>query len=56
MMNEKGCEVNSAIGCGVTDCKFNCAGAHCTLRKIHVGNVCGCNTDSCTCCDSFEKK
>ena len=55
MMNEKmGNEVNTSIGCGVTECKYNCAGDYCTLRKIHVGNTCA--AESCTCCDSFERK
>ena len=39
MMNEKGCEINTSIGCGVTECKYNRAGDYCTLRKIHVGNT-----------------
>jgi hypothetical protein len=26
------------------------------LRKIHVGNTCNCDAESCTCCDSFERK
>jgi hypothetical protein len=56
MMNEKGLEVNTAIGCGVTECKYNRSGDYCTLRKIHVGNTCSCDSESCTCCDSFEKK
>lgn len=54
MMNEKNCEVNTAIGCGVTECKYNRSGDYCTLRKIHVGNAC--SNESCTCCDSYEKK
>ncbi len=53
MMNENK-EVNTSIGCGVTECKFNRAGDYCTLSKIHVG--CSCSKESCTCCDSFEKK
>ena len=56
MMNEKNHEVNTSIGCGVTECKYNCAGDYCTLRKIHVGNTCASSADSCTCCDSFERK
>lgn len=57
MMNEENRQnVNNAIGCGVTECKYNCAGDYCTLRKIHVGNTCDCNTTHCTCCDSFERK
>ena len=55
MTNEKCCDVNTAIGCGVTECKYNRAGDYCTLRKIHVGNSCG-SANSCTCCDSYEKK
>jgi len=54
MMNEN--EVNTSIGCGVTECKYNRAGDFCTLRKIHVGNTCSCDAESCTCCDSFERK
>lgn len=54
MMNEK--EVNTSIGCGVTECKYNRSGDYCTLRKIHVGNTCSCDAESCTCCDSFERK
>jgi hypothetical protein len=54
-MNKQNChDVNMAIGCGVTECKYNCAGDYCTLRKIHVGNTCA--SESCTCCDSFERK
>jgi hypothetical protein len=49
-------EVNTSIGCGVTECKYNRAGDYCTLRKIHVGNTCSCDAESCTCCDSFERK
>ena len=57
MMNKQTChDVNTAIGCDVTECKYNCAGDFCTLRKIHVGNNCSCNAESCTCCDSFERK
>ncbi len=53
MMNERQ-DVNSAIGCGVTECKYNSCGDYCTLRKIHVGNTC--DAGHCTCCDSFEQK
>lgn len=53
-MNCKTNEVNTAIGCGVTNCKYNCRGDYCTLSKIHVGNTCA--EGSCTCCDSYEKK
>lgn len=53
-MNEMMNEVNKSIGCGVTECKYNRSGDYCTLSKIHVGNTC--STDSCTCCDSFQKK
>ena len=56
MNNQNGHEVNMAIGCGVTECKYNRAGDYCTLRKIHVGNTCSCDAESCTCCDSFERK
>ena len=56
MMNENVQEVNTSIGCGVTECKYNRAGDYCTLRKIHVGNTCSCDAESCTCCDSFERK
>ena len=56
MMNEHCQEVKTSIGCGVTECKYNRAGDYCTLRKIHVGNVCSCDAESCTCCDSFERK
>ena len=56
MMNEYGQEVNTSIGCGVTECKYNRAGDYCTLRKIHVGNTCNSAAECCTCCDSFEKK
>ena len=55
MMNEKNHEVNTSIGCGVTECKYNRSGDYCTLRKIHVGNCCG-DAQSCTCCDSYEKR
>lgn len=56
MMNKQNQEVNTSIGCGVTDCKYNRSGDYCTLRKIHVGNTCNCDAESCTCCDSFERK
>ncbi len=56
MMNEMNKEVNTAIGCGVTDCKYNRAGNYCTLRKIHDDNNCSCDAESCTCCDSFGRK
>ena len=55
MMNENK-EINSSIGCNVTECKYNSQGDFCTLRKIHVGNTCDCNAESCTCCDSYEKR
>ncbi len=47
--------VNTAIGCGVKECKYN-ASEYCSLEKIHVGNTCSCDAESCTCCDSFERK
>ncbi len=54
-MKNENREVNTCIGCGVTECKFNRAGDYCTLSKIHVG--CSCKSaDTCTCCDSFERK
>ena len=46
--------VNSCIGCNVSDCKFNVEGKNCSLSHIHVG--CGCSAEQCTCCDSFENK
>ena len=55
MMNEER-DVNTCIGCNVTECKYNRAGDYCTLRKIHVGNTCNKEADCCTCCDSFEQK
>lgn len=55
-MNEQTREVNTSIGCGVVDCKYNRSGDYCTLRKIHVGNTCNCDAESCTCCDSYEKR
>ena len=56
MMNENNNNVNTSIGCGVTECKFNCKGDSCTLSKIHVGNTCSCEEAKCTCCDSFQRK
>ena len=56
MMNEKGQEVNTSIGCGVTECKYNNQGDFCTLRKIHVGGAAYCTDKNCTCCDSYEKR
>ena len=53
-MNCERKDVNCAIGCGVTECKYNKTGDYCTLAKIHVGNDCG--SGKCTCCDSFERK
>ena len=47
--------VNLAIGCGVTDCKYNRT-QYCSLEKIHVGNTPSCDTECCTCCDSYEHK
>lgn len=34
MMNEK--EINTCIGCGVTECKYNCSGdlLHCFRRSM----------------------
>lgn len=55
-MKEANGTINTSIGCNVTDCKHNSAGAYCCLSKIHVGNTCDCNADSCTCCDSYERK
>ncbi len=56
MMNENK-EINTCIGCGVTECKFNRSGDYCTLSKIHVGCCCsGKSGQDCTCCDSFERK
>ena len=52
MMNEQTREVNTSIGCGVVDCKYNRSGDYCTLRKSHVGNTCSCDAESCTCCDA----
>ncbi len=49
-------KINCGVSCGVTDCKFNCDGAHCELDKIHVGNTCDCKSDHCTCCDSYQKR
>ena len=54
MMNEHNGEVNTSIGCGVTECKYNRSGDYCTLRKIHVGNAS--SGEQCTCCDRFERK
>ena len=56
MMNENNNNVNTSIGCGVTECKFNCKGDYCTLSKIHVCNTCSCEEAKCTCCDSFQRK
>ncbi len=53
-MNCHNNDVNSSIGCNVTECKYNCSGKNCTLSHIHVG--CSCSKESCTCCDSFERK
>ncbi len=53
-MNEnKTCGVNTAIGCEVMDCKHNCR-EYCSLEKIHVGKAC--SADTCTCCESYERK
>ena len=54
MMEEK--SVNKSISCNVTECKYNRSGDYCTLSQIHVGNTCSCDSESCTCCDSFQKK
>ncbi len=56
MMMENRQEVNTCIGCGVTECKYNRAGDYCTLKKIHVGTTCNTDASCCTCCDSFEQK
>ena len=48
--------VNTCIGCGVTECKYNHTGSYCTLPEIHVGNTCSCDAESCTCCDSFCRR
>ena len=54
MMNEKS-GVNTCIGCNVTECKYNNK-QYCSLDKIHVGNTCSCDAESCTCCESFQRK
>ena len=54
MTNETMHGVNTAVGCDVTGCKYNRAGDYCTLAKIHVGKAC--DSQQCTCCDSYESK
>lgn len=49
-------EINSGVSCGVTECRFNSDGVSCKLDKIHVGNVCDCSGEHCTCCDSYQKR
>ena len=56
MMNENKMDVKTSIGCNVTECKYNRAGDYCTLSKIHVGCDCNCDSEKCTCCDSFQRK
>lgn len=57
MMNEQGRQdINTSIGCDVTECKYNRSGDYCTLSKIHVGSTCSCEAEKCTCCDSYERK
>ncbi|MDE6273862.1 MAG: DUF1540 domain-containing protein [Clostridiales bacterium] len=48
--------MNGGVSCGVTECKHNPDGMHCKLNKIHVGNTCSCDSGSCTCCDSFQRR
>lgn len=55
-MNDMKSNVNTSIGCNVTECKFNCSGDYCCLSQIHVGNTCSSEAECCTCCDSFERK
>ncbi len=53
-----GNNVNSSIGCNVTDCSYhNKQNMACSLSSIQVGR-CGPTTASsaCTECDSFEMK
>lgn len=54
MTNETMHGVNTAVGCDVTGCKYNRAGDYCILAKIHVGKAC--DSQQCTCCDSYESK
>ncbi len=52
MMNRE--NINTAIGCNVQECKFNCDGRNCTLQKILVGESCA--EGQCTCCESFQSR
>lgn len=47
-------KVNYQIACNVENCSHNYAGVNCTLGKIKVG--CACGADTCTCCESYDKK
>jgi hypothetical protein len=49
-------KINSSIGCGVNECKFNVNGCNCSLSHIHVGNAHDAQPSHCTCCDSYEEK
>lgn len=49
-------KINHAIGCEVSDCKFNCEGKNCTLDRIMVGNTCECDAEKCTCCENYRRK
>ncbi len=48
--------INFGIACDVEKCKYNHNGCNCTLDKIHVGTDCNCDSDKCTCCESFCNK
>lgn len=48
--------INKGVSCGVCECKYNRDGMNCELDKIHVGNTCDCDSNQCTCCDSFCKR
>lgn len=47
-------KVNHGIACDVDTCKYNHSGCNCTLDHIKVG--CACNSDVCTCCESYSEK
>lgn len=46
--------INFGIACDVAKCRYNHNGCNCTLDKIHVG--CTCDSESCTCCESYDEK
>lgn len=46
--------VNRDIACNVDKCVHNFNGCNCQLESIKVG--CTCDSEVCTCCESYSEK